>query len=84
MAMLEQYRLRCDDQQRILPGLDSAREEYEEVTVGSREARTVDRAVEHDELLAEQEVFSDELRFAASEVSEGPDHRAMSDRLGQA
>ena len=53
-------------------------------TIRTREARPFDRAVEDDELLTKQQVFSDQLWFAPNEVDDGPEHRAVRDRLGHA
>src|SRR3712207_7823781 len=43
---------------------------------------SLDRAVEDDELLTEQQVFRDQLRFTASEVSDGAEGRTLNDWLG--
>ena len=81
--MLPQHGLRLDDEQRVLPMLYRAGEEDEEATLDGREAWTFDRTVEDDELLTQQEVFRDQLRFTANEVSAGTQRRAVRDRLSQ-
>ena len=82
--MPAQNRLEFDDDQGILPVLDRAREQDEARAIGGGEARPFDRAVEDDELLAEQQVFSDQLRFTAGEVSDGAQRRGVGERLGPA
>ena len=76
-------RLGFDNEQNLFPGPELAGQQDNQAALSSRETRAFDRAVEDDKLLAEQEIFSDQLRFAASEVSDAPEHRAVSARLGQ-
>ncbi|GAC1535933.1 MAG: hypothetical protein NVS2B7_05250 [Herpetosiphon sp.] len=49
-----------------------------------REARPFDRAVEDDELLAQQEIFSEQLRFAAYKIGDCAKDWAMRNGLGPA
>jgi hypothetical protein len=78
--MPAQHCLRLDDEQRLLPSLQLAREEDEEPALGGREVRAFDRTVEDDELLAQQQVFRNQLRFTASEISDGAAYRVVGDR----
>src|SRR3954454_1537911 len=82
--MPAQDRLWLDDKQRILPGLEVAGQQDEERAIRACEARPLDRAVEHDQLLTKQQVFCDQLWFAASEVGDGAENRVMREGLGQA
>ena len=82
--MPPQHGLGLDDQERVLPALELAREHDEQQAIGAGEVRAFDRAVEDDELLTQQEVLSNQLRFAASEVSDGAKRRRVRDGLSQA
>ncbi len=82
--MPAQNGLRLDDEQGIFPAFHPAGEYDEEAAIRSREAWSLDRAVEDDELLAQQEVLRDQLRFTASEISDGAERRAVNKRLGPA
>ena len=82
--MPAQHGLRLDDQEHLLPAPESAGKEDEEAAIGAGEVRTLDGTIEHDELLAEQKVFSNQLRFTASEVSDGTERTAVRNRPGQA
>ncbi len=81
--MPAQHRLRFDDQESLLPGFKLTGKENEETTLSSHEVRAFDRAVEDDQLLTKQKVFSDQLWFTPSEVNDGPEHRSVSDWLDQ-
>jgi len=76
--------LGLDDEQGIHTGLYPSVEQDEDTPVGSREARTFHQAVEDDELLTQQEVFGDQLRFTASEVNDDVERTAGNNRLGPA
>ena len=82
--MPAQDRLGLDDDQGIFPVLDRAREQDQARTIGGGEARPFDRAVEDDVLLAEQQVFSDQVRFTAGKVSDGAQGRGVGERPGPA
>ena len=69
LAMPAPPRFWFDAQQGILPAVQSADEEDKEHTIDPREARAFDRPVEDDELLAQQKVFHDQLRFTARDVN---------------
>jgi hypothetical protein len=76
--------LRFDDEQRIPPALESAGQQDEEAPIRARETWAPDRAVQHDELLTEQEVLGDQSRLAASEVTDDAASGGVRDGLGQA
>ena len=50
----------------------------------ARAVRPLARAVAHDELLAQQQVFGDQLRFAASQITDCAEQRGRRERLAQA
>jgi hypothetical protein len=55
-----------------------------ENAIGARAARSLARAVEHDELLTQQQVFGDQLRFAANQIRDRADQRGHGARLAPA
>jgi len=61
-----------------------AREQDKERSVGARQARAFARAVEDDELLAQQQVFGDQLWFGAGQISDSAEDRGSGDGLAQA
>ncbi len=65
--------LGLDNEERRFPVLQPACEQDEKRTIEAREARSVDRAVENDKLLAEQGVFDDQLPLASGQVTDAPD-----------
>ncbi len=69
--MPAQNSFRLDDEQGVFPGLQPAGEQDEKPALRLREARTLDRAVEDDELLAQEEVLGDQLWFTARKVRDG-------------
>jgi hypothetical protein len=73
--------LRPDDEQRVPPVLHPAREHDEESAIGARAAWPLARAVEHEELLAQQQVLGDQLRFAARQSGDRADQRGRGERL---
>jgi len=81
--MPAQDRLRPDDEQRLPPVLHPAREHDEEGAIGARAVWSFTRAVEHDELLAQQ-VFGDQLRFTACQISDRADPRRVGERFAPA
>lgn len=76
--------LRLDNEERLPPVLKLAGKQDEEAALRASEVRAVDRTVEDDELLAQEEVLSHQLGFTASEVSDSTERGAMRDRLGRA
>jgi len=82
--MPAQNRLRLDDEQRLPPVLQPAREQDEEHTIRSHEARPFDRAVEDEELLPQDHVFSDPLGVTARQIRDRAGDRRRGDGLGQA
>ncbi len=62
-----------DNEEGLVPVLESAGEQDEETTLGSCEVWTFDRAVKDDELLAEQRVFNDQFALTPAQVC----HRAV-------
>lgn len=82
--MPAQHRLRLDDEQGLFPTLHLARKQDEERPICAGAARSLDRAVEHDELLTKEHVFRNQLRFTARKISNGPQSRRVGDWLGQA
>ena len=77
-------RLGFDDQQGILPGSQATGEEDKETAIDAGEARAFDRAREHDELLPQQEVLSDQLGFTAGKVGDGAQRKGGGAGLGLA
>ena len=75
--MPPEHCLGFDDQQGVLPAVQSADEEDKEHTIDPREARAFDRPVEDDELLAQQKVFHDQLRFTARDVNHDATRRPV-------
>ncbi len=65
------------------PGLQQIAEQDEERTIRLREAWPRDRAVEDDELLAQHDVFSDQLRFTSGQISDSAYRRRLGDGPGQ-
>lgn len=61
-----------DDQHRLPPGADAARQERQQRAVGGPAVRQLDAPLEHDELLARQRVLGDQLPLASGEVSQRP------------
>ncbi len=67
--------LRLDNEERLPPVLKPAGKQDEEAALRASEVR----AVEDDELLAQEEVLSHQLGFTASEVSDSTERGAMRD-----
>lgn len=72
-----------EDEERVLPLLDAAREEEEPEAIGWREARFLGVAVQDDELLAQEGVLSDELSFGAGQVGGYGDCERITGRLDE-
>ena len=68
-AMPAQHRCWFDAQQAILPAVQSADEADNEHTIDPPEARAFDRPVADDEVLAQQQIFHDQVRFTARDVN---------------
>ncbi|MGO8951058.1 MAG: hypothetical protein ACLQUY_26070 [Ktedonobacterales bacterium] len=60
--------IRLNNEERLLPTADSSCEQDQEhaIALGTRWA--LDLTMEHDELLTEQGVFSDEIRLGAGQI----------------
>lgn len=80
--MPAENRLRLDDEQGLVPTLQPAREQNDARPISLRQARSFDRAVEHDELLAEQGVFDDQLRLDLDQVMDAALGECDARRLG--
>lgn len=80
--MPAQHRLRFDDEERFLPVLECACQQDQETTFSSRDTRPFGRSMEDNELLTKQQVFCEQLWFAACKVSDSTEGRTVSDRLG--
>lgn len=72
-----------EDEERLFPVLDAAGEEDEPETIGLRKRGFFDLAVQDDELLTEQRIFSDELGFATRQVGSRAENQRMAGRLGE-
>ena len=66
--MPAQQRLGADPMQRVAPSVSQAHQDEEEQAIVAVEARPVDVATQHDNLLTEQRVLGHELRPRASEI----------------
>jgi hypothetical protein len=82
--MPAQDRLRPEDEQRLPPVPHLAREHHHECAIGTHAVRPLARAVEHEELLAQQQVLGDELRLAARQIGDRADQRGRGERLAPA
>ncbi len=71
LVLRVQHRLRLDDEQCLAPAWQPAHEQDEKRAINARAMRSFDRTVAHDKLLAQQQVFSNQWRFAASKVTDG-------------
>jgi hypothetical protein len=83
-ALPAQGGLRSDDEQRFPLVLHLPREHDNKRAIGARAARSFARAVKHEELLAQQQVFGDQLRFAARQIGDRADQRDRRERLAPA
>jgi hypothetical protein len=61
--------------------LHRAREHDKERAIGARAARPFGSTVEREELLAQQQVLGDQLRFAARQIRDRADQRGRGERL---
>ena len=74
LAMPAQERLGLNDLQDLLPIRDPAREKPQGQPLAPRQAWGFYLAVQHDQLLAQQDILSKQFRAAAWEVSERAGH----------
>ena len=80
--MPAQHRLGLDDEQRLLPASESTRKEDEEATIDRCKVRSLHLPIEHDELLAEQRVFRNQLRLAPRKVLDAAEDERAGRWLG--
>ncbi|HSH79826.1 MAG TPA: hypothetical protein VLA19_14975, partial [Herpetosiphonaceae bacterium] len=79
--MPAQERLRLDDEERLPPRSDAARQEHQERPVGGSAVGALDAAPQDEELLSQQGVLGEQLRLAAWQIRQGPDEWASQRRL---
>lgn len=72
-----------EDEGRLFSVLDAAGEEDEPEAVGWRNGGLSDLAVQDDQLLAEESIFGDEVRFTAREVGGGAENNGIAGGLGE-
>jgi hypothetical protein len=76
-----QHGVRLDDDQRILPRSQLARQQYEQCTVAPGEFRTLYLPFEHDQLLAQESVFQHQFQPAAGYVQSCTQNQSIVDGL---
>ena len=72
-----------EDQERVFPMLNATSEKDEPEAIGLCEARLFNLAVQDDQLLAEESILGDELRFASGQVGGCGECMRMTSRLSE-
>ena len=82
VAMPAQQSIRLDNQQGLSPGGYLTGKQHQEQTIFPRELQSFALSSEHDQLVAQQGIFEEEVGFAACEVGYCHDWDCVDDRSG--
>jgi hypothetical protein len=82
VAMPAQQGIGLDNQQGLSPGGELTGKQHQEQTIFPSEPRSFALSSEHDQRVAQQGIFEEEVGFAAREVGYCPDWDCVDDRFG--